>query len=197
MNSKIEKIYNEVSKLLKERKYKDAHNKIESVDAELMENNIVKYLSAICNQEVGNVKTAIKQFTQILDKDPTFIKAAEILINLNKSSYSISELKYFYELILAVKPNNNKMHAFVRKYHKVPSDFNPEPNIQKMKKAIRSGSNKRSNGESKYLNPLIKELKLNAEKYKDEIKNGTEKKSQKGKPAIMPDTDVKSTTAQS
>lgn len=197
MNLKIEKIYNEVSKLLKERKYKDAHNKIESVDKKLMGNNIVEYLRAVCNQEVGNVETAIKQLTQILDKDPTFIIAAEILISLNKSFYSIGELKYFYELILAVKPNNNKMQAFVRKYHNVPSIFNPEPNIQKMKKEIRSRSNRKSNGNGKYLNPLIKELKLNAERYKNEIKDKTEKKSQKGKPAIMPDVDAESIQKQS
>lgn len=191
MNSKIEKVYNEVSKLLKERKYKDAHKKIESVDTELLENNIIEYLRAICNQEIGNVEIAIKQFTKILDKDPTFIKAAEILVNLNKSSYSIGELKYFYELISAVK-SNNKMRAFIRKYRNVPSEFNPEPNIQKMTKNIRSRSPKKLNGNNKNLNPLIKELKLNAEKYKNEIKNNTEKKSPKSKLAIMPDADAES-----
>ncbi|MDA3871805.1 MAG: hypothetical protein PF551_05585 [Candidatus Marinimicrobia bacterium] len=196
MNLKIEKIYNEVSKLFEEGKYQDAHNKIESVDVELQGNNIIEYLRAVCNQEVGNLAIAIKQFTQVIDKDPTFIKIAETLINLNKSSYSIGELKYFYELILAIKPNNQQMHAFVEKHHNVPSQFDPEPNTQKMEKIIHLRSIKESNRKGKYINPLIRELELNAEKYKNDIKNNGGKKSKKDKPVIMPDFDAESTQKQ-
>jgi tetratricopeptide (TPR) repeat protein len=196
MNLKIEKIYNEVSELFAEGKYQDAYNKIESVDVKLQGNNVIEYLRAVCNQEVGNIAIAIKQFTQVLDKDPTFIKIAETLIDLNKSSYSIGELKYFYELILSIKPNNQQMHAFVGKHHNVPSQFYPEPNIQKMKKVIHSLPIKKSNGKNRYINPLIRELELNAEKYKNDIKNNGEKKSKKDKPVIMPDFDAESTQKQ-
>ena len=196
MNLKIEKIYNEVSELFAEGKYQDAYNKIESVDVKLQGNNVIEYLRAVCNQEVGNIAIAIKQFTQVLDKDPTFIKIAETLIDLSKSSYSIGELKYFYELILSIKPNNQQMHAFVGKHHNVPSQFYPEPNIQKMKKVIHSLPIKKSNGKNRYINPLIRELELNAEKYKNDIKNNGEKKSKKDKPVIMPDFDAESTQKQ-
>ena len=169
---------------------------IEEIKTKVDKNNLIEYLRAVCNQEIGNIEIAIIQFTHILDRDPSFIKIPEILIKLNKGFYSIGELKYFYELILAVKPGNKNMRLFVEKHHKLHSIFNSEPNLSEIKKQPYSQSIKELKKENKYLIELVKELKINGQKYKSDNENDFEEKP-RNMPAIMPDVDAESIHKQS
>ncbi len=193
MNLKIVNIYNQVSELLKVGKVDDAHCLIESTDFAISKNNIVEYLRAVCNQKIGNIEIAIKQYTNILDRDPSFVVVVERLLELNKASYSIGELKYFYELILSVKPDNKNMRSFIEEHSKIIPCFNTEPNLQKMKKSPHILSTKELQKENKYLSELVKELEANGERYKKEKNSKNERKIT---PIILPDVDAESDNPQ-
>lgn len=169
MNFQIANIYNEVAELLSEGRCKKAQQKIESVSPELQTNTIIEYIRAVCNKEVGNKKLAIKQLTYLIDKDPGFVSAVELILALNKSSYLIGELKYFYELILFVKPENIEMWNFVEKYKDVESIFNKKPNFNEFSKRESEIQKLEEKKEIKSINALVTQIHKN----KNNLKSGS------------------------
>ncbi|MEA1986058.1 MAG: hypothetical protein U9N76_01045 [Candidatus Marinimicrobia bacterium] len=169
LNFQIANIYNEVAELLSEGRCKKAQQKIESVSPELQTNTIIEYIRAVCNKEVGNTKLAIKQLTYLIDKDPGFVSAVELILALNKSSYLIGELKYFYELILFVKPENIEMWNFVEKYKDVESIFNKKPNFNEFSKRESEIQKLEEKKEIKSINALVTQIHKN----KNNLKSGS------------------------
>lgn len=80
------------------------------------EQALAYYILAACYQERKDYIKAIGNYTLALRKDPEFVEAAKILLELNKDNYSVGELKYLYMLISKYQGLDPEMQQFLRKF---------------------------------------------------------------------------------
>jgi tetratricopeptide (TPR) repeat protein len=78
------------------------------------------FMMGLCCRRKQDIICAIRHFTLTLRADPSFISAAEILIDLNKDNYSVGELKYLYGIVMQYKKADAGMQQFLHQFADVP-----------------------------------------------------------------------------
>ncbi|MDD3715708.1 MAG: hypothetical protein PHX07_06340 [Candidatus Marinimicrobia bacterium] len=80
------------------------------------EQALVHYVMALCLHQKGDIPGTLRHLAAVLQRDPSFVSAAELLLELNKDNYSIGELKYLYSLIAAHKAVPAEGQQYLRKF---------------------------------------------------------------------------------
>ncbi len=101
-----------------------AFQKAKVLVAEEPENALIQYSLAMCYLIKGNENKAMEHFNRTLLLDPSFISAAERLIEINKDGYSLGELKYLYTLITSHKEGTEEMYRFLDQFSSTEINMN-------------------------------------------------------------------------
>lgn len=80
------------------------------------EQALAHYVMALCLHQNGDIPGTLRHLAAVLQRDPSFVSAAELLLELNKDNYSIGELKYLYSLIAAHKAVPPEGLHYLRKF---------------------------------------------------------------------------------
>lgn len=93
-----------------------AFDKAKALASENPKSPLILFALAKCYEAKKDTYHAIEAYTNVLKYDPSFISAAEKLIELNKDNYSLGELKYIYTLIVAQKEGTEEMYRFLDEF---------------------------------------------------------------------------------
>lgn len=103
---------------LKRHEIDSAFQKAKSLGQEHPKSPLVLFALAKCYEEKEDTFHAIEAYTHVLKYDPSFVSAAEKLVELNKDNYSLGELKYLYTLIVSHKEGTEEMYRFLDQFKK-------------------------------------------------------------------------------
>jgi len=101
---------------------------------------LAHFVMARCLREQGDIPGTLRYLAAVIRLDPGFASAAELLLELNKDSYSIGELKDLYRLTAAHKPPAPEVREFLRKFRDVP--FKTELSIPEADKKSETAAEK-------------------------------------------------------
>lgn len=113
-----------------------------------------------------NIFKAIHCFTKTLQIDPSFVKTAEKLLELNVNNYSVGEMKYLYQIILRYKPGDEEMYRFMEKFasESVVTDLSsPDVGLDDMSMESLPGADNKD-----YIEHLIHEMDAQEEELPEE-----------------------------
>lgn len=128
------------------------------------EQALAYYVLAVCYHEKEDYFEAIKNYTLTLEKDPEFIEAAKMLLELNKDNYSVSELKYLYTLICNYQDGQQEMQQFLRKFEDAP--LKSELSIPEAPKTIENPEELPGTNDNEYIRHLLQEMEKPEESEK-------------------------------
>jgi tetratricopeptide (TPR) repeat protein len=114
------------------------------------------FVLACCQREQRSYIDAIRNCSKALRMDPSFIAAAEMLLELNKDNYSVGELKYLYSLISAYKDTTPEMQQFLRKFKDIP--MNAQLTLPEPEKVPEKAENLPGSSDNEYIRHLINEM---------------------------------------
>lgn len=132
------------------------------------EQALAYYVLAVCYHEKEDYFEAIKNYTLTLKKDPEFIEAAKMLLELNKDNYSVPELKYLYTLICNYQDGQQEMQQFLHKFEDAP--LKSELSIPEAPKTIENPEELPGTSDNEYIRHLLQEMEKPEETEKN-VKN--------------------------
>lgn len=130
-----------------------AFQKAKELLADEPNNPLLQYSLALCYLDKNEENKAMEHFNKTLSLDPSFVSAAENLVELNKDGYSLGELKYLYTLITSHKEGTEEMYRFLDQFS--TSSLNDQLST---KKAIRREGGGNGPDDNIYIKHLITQM---------------------------------------
>lgn len=140
-----------------------AYQKAKVMVQDKPKNALMHYALGLCYLKRDDKVLASEQFITTLQLDPSFVSAAENLVDLNKDAYSLGELKYLYTLITSHKKGTEEMYRFLDQFSSSIINPNLSTGKNKLSQKIDFTSGKPTSTEED--NVYIKHLITQMDKY--------------------------------